>query len=203
MIQSQSRFDVYPEGNIGRRKQPMEIKVLMAYASTHGSTQEVAEDVAATLRSQGLTVDLQPARDVRTLEGYRAVVLGAPLYMFHLHKDALRFLSRHQKALTGGLPVAIFAGGPFDSGDEKASEAENVWQEVRKQLDQELAKFPWLKPVAVEVIGGKFDPARLRFPWNLIPALKHMPPSDLRDWDAIRTWAGSLATRFEAAVLVE
>lgn len=172
----------------------MAINVLVAYASTHGSTQEVAEAVAATLREHGLAVDLQPARNVCTLEGYSAVVLGAPLYMFHLHKDALRFLSQHQKALTGGLPVAIFAGGPFASGDEKE------WQEVRKQLDQELAKFPWLRPVAVEVIGGKFDPARLHFPWNLIPALRQMPPSDLRDWEAIHRWASILAAQLQPAM---
>ena len=169
----------------------MEIKVLVAYASTYGSTREVAEAVTSTLRGHQLAVDLQPARDVRSLVGYRAVVLGAPLYMFHLHKDALRFLSRHQKALTRGLPVAIFAGGPIETSDE------NGWQEVRKQLDQELAKFPWLRPVAVEVVGGRFDPTRLRFPWNLIPALRRMPPSDLRDWAAIRSWASSLALKLQ------
>ena len=172
----------------------MKIKVLLAYASTHGSTQEVAEAIAASLRGHGLAVDLQPVRNVRTLEGYHAVVLGAPLYMFHLHKDALRFLSRHQKALSDGLPVAIFAGGPFATGDEKE------WQEVRKQLDQELAKYPWLRPVMVEVVGGKFDPARLRFPWNLIPALKQMPPSDLRDWAAIGAWADNLAAQLQPVV---
>ena len=171
----------------------MRVKVLVAFASTHGSTREVAEVVAATLREQGLTVDLQPARDVRTLDGYGAVVLGAPLYMFHLHKDALRFLSRHQQALTGGLPVAVFAGGPFGSGDG------SEWQEVRKELDRDLARFPWLRPVSVEVIGGKFDPSRLHLPWNLIPALRHMPYSDLRDWEAIRRWAGTLASGTLAA----
>ena len=169
----------------------MKIKVLLTYASIHGSTQQVAEAIAATLRENELVVDLQPAQNVRTLEGYAAVVLGAPLYMFHLHKDALRFLSRHQKALTRGLPVAIFAGGPIETSDE------NGWQEVRKQLDQELAKFPWLRPVAVEVVGGRFDPTRLRFPWNLIPALRRMPPSDLRDWAAIRSWASSLALKLQ------
>ena len=170
----------------------MASKVLVAYASAHGSTREVAEAVTATLRGHELTVDLQPARDVRTLEGYHAVVLGAPLYMFHLHKDALRFLSRNQKALTG-LPVAVFAGGPFGDGDG------NEWQEVRKQLDQELARFSWLRPVAVEVIGGKFDPSMLRFPWNLVPALRQMPASDLRDWEAIRSWASTLAAQFQPA----
>ncbi len=173
----------------------MEYKVLVAYASTHGSTQEVVEAVAAALREQELTIELQPARNVRILDGYRAVVLGAPLYMFHLHKDALRFLSRHRIALSSGLPIAIFAGGPIASDEEKE------WQEVRKQLDRELAKFPWLKPVTVEVVGGRFDPDRLHFPWNLIPALRRMPASDLRDWEAIHHWASELAAQLQPALV--
>jgi len=165
-------------------------KFLVAYATTHGSTQEVADVIAASLREQGLAVDIQAARNVRSLEGYSAVVLGAPLYMFRLHRDASRFLGKFRKSFTGGLPIAIFAGGPF--GESK----EEDWREIQKRLDRELAKFAWLQPVAVELIGGKFDPARLRFPWNLIPALKQMPPSDLRDWAAIRVWAGNLPGRF-------
>ena len=171
----------------------MPVSVLVAYATNYGSTQEIAEQVAATLRERGLEVDLQPMRQVRTLEGYRAVVLGAPLFMFHWHKDALQFLSRNREALTE-LPVAIFAGGPFSTGDEKE------WQEVRSQLDKELAKFPWLSPVAVEVVGGRFDPTKLRFPLNLLPALKQMPASDLRDWTAIRAWASNLAAKFQPAL---
>ncbi len=66
-------------------------------------------------------------------------------------------------------------------------------QETRGQLDKVLAGFPWLKPAAAELFGGKFDPARLTFPHNLIPAMKHMPLSDIRDWDAIRSWATGLA----------
>ena len=168
----------------------METKVLVAYASSYGSTQEISEVISETLRSQGLAVDLQPIGKVQILEGYSAVVLGAPLYMFHWHKDARRFLSRHRKILADNLPIAIFAGGPFDKGDEKE------WQEVRALFDRELAKFPWLTPISVEIVGGKFDPAKLRFPYNLIPVLKKMPASDLRDWVAIRAWASSLAAQF-------
>ncbi len=169
----------------------MSASILVAYATRYGSTLEIAEAVAETLRGAGLAVDIQPMAQVRTLEGYGAVVLGAPLYMFHWHKDALRFLSRHRQALAE-RPVAVFAGGPFGDSDEKA------WQEVRKQLDGELAKFPWLRPVAVEVFGGRFDPAKLRFPYSWLPALKKMPPSDLRDWAAIRAWAGDVAGQLKA-----
>ena len=172
----------------------MQKKILIAYATRTGSTQEVAEAVAVTLRESGLEVDIQPMRNVRTLKGYGAVVLGAPLYMFHWHKDALSFLSRYREVLTDGLPVAIFASGPFAKGDEKE------WQEVRKQLDQELAKFAWLRPIAVEIVGGKFDPAKLSFPLNLMPALKQMPASDLRDWTVIRAWASNLAAKLQSAL---
>ena len=135
-------------------------------------------------RECGLDVDVQPARDVRTLAGYSAVVLGAPLHMFHWHKDVLNLLSRHREALTE-RPVAVFALGPtHDPHDEEE------WQASRAQLDKELANYPWFTPVAVEMFGGKFDPAKLRFPLNLMAGKE--PATDIRDWDAIRAWAANL-----------
>jgi len=163
--------------------------VLVTYATRYGSTQEVAEAVAATLREGGSEVDLRPAREVHSLEAYQSVVLGTAIYMFRLQKDARRFLSRHREALTT-RPVAIFALGPFNNEEKE-------WQAVRAQLDKELARFPWLVPVAKEVFGGKFDPAKLRFPYNLVPALKRLPVSDIRDWKAIHDWASCLAEKLQ------
>ncbi len=166
--------------------------VLVGYATRYGSTQEVAEAVTATLREAGIEVEMQPMREVRTLAGYGAVVLGAPLYMYRWHKDARRFLSRHRPALTE-RPVAIFALGPtHDPFDEKE------WQDSRAQLDRELAKFPWLAPLALEVFGGKYDPANLRFPINVLAGAE--PASDIRDWTAIRAWASSLAVKLRPAL---
>jgi menaquinone-dependent protoporphyrinogen oxidase len=166
--------------------------ILVAYASRYGSTQEVAEQVAAALREKGLAVEVQPARQVRTLEGYRAIVLGAPLYIGQWIKDARRFLARHQEALAK-RPVALFTLGPTRSGEEE-------WRGVRAQMDKQLAKYPWLKPVAVELFGGKYDPAKLRFPDSLLatlPAspLHEMPANDLRDKEAIRAWAQGLPAK--------
>jgi menaquinone-dependent protoporphyrinogen oxidase len=178
--------------NKRRKEKTLTESVFVGYATRSGSTQEVAGAIAATLREIGLEVDLQPVRNVRTLAGYRLIVLGAPLYMFRWHRDALAFLSRHRETLAK-LPVAVFALGPFH--DE-----EKEWQSVRAQLDRELAKLPWFAPVAREVFGGKFDPTKLRFPMNLIPAMKKMPTSDIRNWEAIRAWARDLAAKLSSAL---
>lgn len=158
--------------------------VLVAYATRSGSTKEVAEAIAATLQEHGLVVDIQPMKAVSSLVGYYAVVLGAPLIMHRWHKDAQHFVSRHHAALEE-LPVAVFALGPVHD-DEKE------WQGVRDQLDNTLSKFPSFKPFAVEIFGGRFDLTLLGLPWKLVPGLKKIPSSDIRDWTAIRTWASNL-----------
>jgi menaquinone-dependent protoporphyrinogen oxidase len=169
----------------------MSARILVGYATRYGSTREVAEAIAATLRESGLEIDLEPVRNVRTLERYRAIVLGAPLYIGRWHKDAQRFLSTHQEALAQ-RPVAVFTLGPTQPDEE--------WTGVQAQLDQELARYPWLVPVASELFGGKYDPAGLHFIDKLLatlPAspLHQMPASDARDWTAVRTWASNLAAK--------
>ncbi len=175
----------------------MSASVLVAFASRYGSTQEVAEAVAATLRESGLEVAVQPMREVQALTEYRAVVLGAPIYIGSLPKDAQRFLAQHRAALAE-RPVAVFALGPLHD-DEKEL------QGSRAQLATALAKFPWLTPVALVVFGGKFDPTKLRFLDNLLtklPAspLYQAPANDARNWTAIRAWAGDLATKLQPVV---
>ena len=160
--------------------------ILLAYATKYGSTAEIAEAMAEAMRKKDVEVSVQPARQVRSLSDYQAVVLGAPLFMYKWHKDARRFLAKQRKALES-MPVAVFAAGPSFNGDEKE------WKEAREQFDKELAQFPWLKPVAKEMFGGKFDPTLLGFPFN--KTLKDIPAADLRDWDAIAKWGEEIAKK--------
>lgn len=167
----------------------MSSSILIAYATRYGSTQGVAEAVAETLREVGLDVDVRPLKDVGSLAEYGAVVVGAALYMHRWHRNARRFLSRHREGLTE-RPVAIFALGPV-----KDPHDEEEWRNSQAQLDEQLAKFPWLTPVAVELFGGKFDPEKLPFPINRLAGSE--PPSDARDWQAIRAWAADLAPNLD------
>jgi len=165
--------------------------VLLAYATRFASTQEVAETVAASLREAGLKVDLQLMRQVESLEQYQAVVLGAAIYNTKWHADAHQFLVRHQAALIQ-RSVAIFTLGPMSSS---ASAKRNS----RRQLDKELAKYPWLNPIALEIFAGKYDPSKpgMRFFERLLPA------RDYRDWNAIRAWSNALSAQLVHAEMLQ
>jgi menaquinone-dependent protoporphyrinogen oxidase len=157
----------------------MDTPVLVAYATKAGSTREVADAVARTLREHGLEADVRPAAEVGTLATYGAVILGTALYTGRVHRDARRFLRSHRAELTE-RPLAVFAMGPKTLADEEVAAS-------RAQLDRALAAHPELRPDPVAIFGGVVEPAKLRFPFN------HMPASDARDWDAIRAWADQVA----------
>src|SRR5512136_3281164 len=111
--------------------------VLLAYATRFGSTQEVAESVAASLREAGRKVDLRLMSQVESLDQYEAVVLGAAIYNSKWHAEAHQFVARHQAALTQ-RPIAIFTLGPL-------SNSVAAMRNSQRQLDKELAKYRWLK----------------------------------------------------------
>jgi len=156
-------------------------RMLVAHATKKGSVAEVAEFVADTLRERGLTVDVQPAHLVKSVDEYDQVVLGGALYMGRWHPDARGFLRRHHRALAR-LPVAIFAMGPLTTEEEDVAGA-------RRQLERALHGEPDVVPTSVAIFGGVVDPAKLRFPFN------RMPETDARDWEQIREWAIEVETK--------
>jgi menaquinone-dependent protoporphyrinogen oxidase len=163
----------------------MPARILVAYATKHDSTREVADDVARRLRDGGFDVHLRPAADVAELDPYDAVVLGGALYTGRWHRDARGFLAKHRSTLAS-LPFAVFAMGPKTMDDEAVAGS-------RQQLDAALAKAPGIHPVSIAVFGGVVRPEALHFPFN------RMPATDARDWDEIRAWATELGEVFARA----
>ena len=153
--------------------------VLVAYATKAGSTREVAEVVARTLREHGLEAAVRPAEELGTLAPFVSVVLRSAIYMGRVHKAARRFLRSHREQLAE-LPVAVFGMGPAALTDEDIASS-------RAQLDHALAPYPELRLATVAIFGGVVDPGKLRFPFN------RMPATDARDWTAIRSWADAVA----------
>jgi menaquinone-dependent protoporphyrinogen oxidase len=160
------------------------MKILIAYGTKHGSTAEVAEQVATVMREAGCSVDVLPARDADGVERYDGVIVGGALYTGRWHGDARHFLKHHRRELAS-TPLAVFAMGPLKDEPEELEGS-------RRQLEKALAGLPDLEPFSIAVFGGVVDPAKLHFPFN------HMPAGDARDPHAIRAWARQVLAAFEA-----
>jgi menaquinone-dependent protoporphyrinogen oxidase len=155
----------------------MRPSILVAYASKKGSTAEVATFVGKRLRERGLVADVRRAAEVEDLAFYDGVVLGGSLYLGRWHDDARTFLSRFGTALAS-RPLAVFALGPKTASEDDLAGS-------RAQLERALGG---VEPTTVAVFGGVIDPAKLRFPFN------RMPASDARDWTAIAAWVEEVAS---------
>jgi menaquinone-dependent protoporphyrinogen oxidase len=154
--------------------------VLVAYGSKHGSTAEIAEAIAGTLRESGLDVDCCEAGDVQSLDRYDAVVLGSAVYMRRWRAGAKHFLRRHADALAA-RPFWVFSSGPVGEpgGDEKMSR----WLEPPRVIRrvEELGARDHV------VLGGRAPAGS---------AMEKSTPAefrDRRDWDEIRGWARGIA----------
>lgn len=163
--------------------------VLVAYASKRGSTAEIAETVAATLRREGLKVCLEPVERVKSLEPYEAVVLGSAVYMKRWQGDARHFLKKHRKALRQ-RPFWVFSSGPV--GDPAKDDSSWVDPPTLVEKVEELGGR------GHEVFGGCLptDPhgAIERAMVEGVPREYR----DRRDWAEIRTWATAVASELVA-----
>jgi menaquinone-dependent protoporphyrinogen oxidase len=163
--------------------------VLVAYASKRGSTAEIAETVAATLRRNGVEVSLCPVNEVGDLDLYEAVIVGSAVYMKRWRGDARHFLKKHRKALRK-LPFWVFSSGPV--GDPANDNPE--WIESPKFV----AKLEEMGVREHVVFGGTVP----REPRGLMEkAMADGTPEefrDRRDWEQIRAWAEVVATELKS-----
>ena len=163
------------------------MKVLVAVASKHGSTREIAEAVAAGLRAGGLEADFQDAGDVHSIAGYDAVVLGSAIYAGNWLADAKGFVESYRAELAK-LPVWLFSSGPLGAENPQPQDDPN----------RLVASLGEMSPREHRVFVGKLDPETLGFAERLIAKAVHAPSGDFRDWDAIREWAQSIASELRA-----
>ncbi|MDT0194060.1 flavodoxin domain-containing protein [Arthrobacter sp. AB6] len=171
------------------------MKVLVAYASRHGSTAGIAERIAARITEDGIEAEARPVAEVDDVGQYEAVVLGSAAYLVHWLKEATTFAKRHRRELQD-KKVWLFSSGPL--GNETVDkDGEDILNSARPKQFTELQEL--LRPSGEQVFFGAWDPdsppigigERLI---RLAPAAKEaLPAGDFRDWDAIDAWADGIA----------
>ncbi len=160
-------------------------RVLLAYETKHGSTLQTAGLMAEQIRRADHQAEVRRARDVKTLGGYDAVILGAPLYYGRWNGDAMKFVRRHGEALAR-VPFRVFALGPTTSDRTDAAYAREG-----DRVRSALARSGCPANARIEVFGGVIDPAKLHFPFS------RMDAGDWRPWPLIEAWVADLLRQFD------
>jgi menaquinone-dependent protoporphyrinogen oxidase len=163
------------------------MKILVAYASKHHSTAEIACCIGELLQqSSDFQVDVRSVAGVETLGSYDAVILGSGVYMGQWQAEASHFLRQHEHELRQ-RPVWLFSSGPTGQGDPatllKGWEFPETLQAVAMRI----------KPRGTTLFHGRLDLAELNFLEQSAIKLVHAPTGDYRDWTTIRAWAASIA----------
>jgi menaquinone-dependent protoporphyrinogen oxidase len=147
--------------------------VLVTFASKHGSTAEIADAIAEVLCECGLEVHCVEARDVESLDGYDAVVLGSAVYIRRWRREARKFLKRFGPELER-RPFWVFSSGPV--GDPSNDNLD--WTEPPATIAQATR----LGAREHVVFGGR----------SLSRGIPE-PLRDRRDWKEIADWARHIA----------
>ncbi|HEX6256019.1 MAG TPA: flavodoxin domain-containing protein [Euzebyales bacterium] len=162
-------------------------RVLVASASKHGATAQIAERIGQKLRDHGCDVTVADAGRVDTVDGYDAVVMGSAVYAGHWLDDA-KSLADRVASQRPRPAVWLFSSGPV--GDPPKPEEDPV---------DVAAIAEATSPNDHQVFAGKIDKAKLGFAERAIMIAVRAPEGDFRDWAAIDSWAGEIADALRPA----
>ena len=151
-------------------------KTLIAYATKSGVTEENANIIASVLRdTYKLEVDIINLKKIKSpdLSPYKNVIIGSGIRIGRWYKKAKKFLKNDFK----DKKVAIYLSS-LEAGDPKSRD-----QAIKKYIEEVLAKYTHIKPVATEAFGGR--------------AKIFKTVTDSRDVEKVKEWANELGKKFK------
>ncbi len=166
--------------------------VLVAAASQHGATAEIAEAIGKTLTEHGFATTVAAAGDVSGVDGYDAVIIGSAVYVGHW-LDAAKDLADRCRSGLAGRPVWLFSSGPV--GDPSGK--------LAREMAKDPAELSGIRAATGakdhQMFAGKLDRRNLspvqRAVLLAFPGLN----GDFRDWGKIREWADGIAGQLAVA----
>jgi len=158
------------------------VTVLVAAASRHGATQEIAESIGRTLTSTGVQAEVRKIDEVDDLARYEAFVIGSAVYMGSWLESARDFVEKHGDELAE-RPTWLFSSGPI--GEPPRPEAEHA-----VQVDELRGKT---NARDHSLFAGKLDKGRLGFGERALVLAFRAAEGDFRDWAEIEAWTREIA----------
>jgi menaquinone-dependent protoporphyrinogen oxidase len=164
--------------------------VLVAAASKHGATEEIAARIGADLTGWGLEVEVRKLDEVDDIRPFDAVVLGSAIFYGKWMNEAVRFVALHAGELAE-RPTWLFGSGSI-TGDPPVGDDPNA---IRPSLVEKLVAKTHAREH--KVFAGKLDSSTLGLTEMLPVRMAHGREGDWRDWQAIDEWAAGIASELD------
>ncbi len=165
------------------------MSALVIVASRHGSTHEIGEVIAKTLRAEGVACVVQRPEDVRddqVFADYDAVIIGSPVYTGRWLPEARHLLEKYTEQLLE-RQVWMFSSGLADA----PSKASNRPAETQERMESVAA-------IGHKHFAGRLDLSVLNFAERAIIAAARGKQGDRRDMIAVKKWAEGIAVTLRA-----
>lgn len=164
-------------------------RVLVAYATAAGSTGDIAERIAGTLRDGGAVVDCSPVSPHLDPAGFDAVVVGSAVHNMAWLPPAVEFLGR---AARSGAPLWCFSvcGLQQPTGGGRMIRALAAGERRRVEQGFPAGTTPRDHRLFTGVVDMKGTPLWGRAFYRLTGG----GSGDHRDWPAIDAWARGIGT---------
>ncbi|MEW6179426.1 MAG: flavodoxin domain-containing protein [Chloroflexota bacterium] len=176
----QSQIDL-PTMNSGKENAMK--KILVTYSTRAGSTAEIAVTIGQTLSQRGFSVDVLPVKKQPNPADYQAIVLGSPIRMGSWLPEMIDFLKQN-RSLLEQLPVAAFTVHMLNGGNDEQSRTNR--QAYLNGVHE------YITPVEEVFFLGKMELSKLSFLDRFISNVMKARDEDLRDWNAIHTFASTV-----------
>ncbi|MDQ3885423.1 MAG: flavodoxin domain-containing protein [Actinomycetota bacterium] len=176
------------------------MRVLVAYASRYGATEEITKRISEKLAATGHEAQARPVKEMGDLADYEAFIIGSATYFGKWLREATKFIRQNRAILAAGRPVWLFSTGPLGTA---ATDAQG--RDLRAVAEpKEIAEFrEAIHPRDHRVFFGVLDPGKLGFRDRLIKALPAgralLPEGDFRDWAEIEAWVAEIASELTPA----
>ena len=146
--------------------------ILLTYYTKTNTTKEICEYIMDQLKDTGCDLSLQPMENVKNLENYDLVILGAPIHGMNWATEAKAFADANL-ALLKDKKVALFYNAYLLNNSRK------MWQKpIHKSLNTYISS---LNPIAVGEFNGRVDSPFKGIP-KLIFGSRPNEPLDRRNW---------------------
>jgi menaquinone-dependent protoporphyrinogen oxidase len=167
------------------------MRVLIVYASVHGSTAEVARFVGDALRARGIEAGAMAANPAPSVEGCDAVILGSAVHNGLWLPEMTAFV-RQSQGMLSNRPLYLWLNCM------RPIERDGYAYVTSNYLPNLLSRALSFRKIGI--FAGKVDMSTLNRDeaWTLTfnydgASDPFALAGDHRDWDSIRAWAEQIA----------